>query len=95
MARSIFARKRDLLYTVFFTIHIPLIFGELTSKAEQLVISMATNRPNCDGNMLTKNHFIAVDLYPLYPRHVVPLWMTELRQWYIKTFQDQFFMNPP
>jgi len=42
-----------------------------------------------------KYYVLAVDLYPLYPRLIVPLWMTELRQWYIKTYRDQFFINPP
>ena len=33
MAQSIFARKRDLLYMVFFTIHIPIMFGEFYLQA--------------------------------------------------------------
>jgi len=50
-------------------------------------------RRTCYGNMLTK--FTVIDLYPLYPRDIVPMWMTELRQLYINTYRDRFFINPP
>ncbi|KAF2431560.1 hypothetical protein EJ08DRAFT_696353 [Tothia fuscella] len=63
MAPSIFSRKRDLLYLIFFTIHLPIIF--------------------------------AVDIYPLYPSSLQANWMGQLRLWYISTYRDQFFTEPP
>ncbi|PPJ49696.1 hypothetical protein CBER1_02144 [Cercospora berteroae] len=36
-----------------------------------------------------------VDIYPLYPTHIVPSFMTQLRTWYIATYRDQFFVSPP
>lgn len=38
---------------------------------------------------------VVVDLYPLYPAQLRPAFMVELRGWYIKTYRDQFFINPP
>ena len=38
---------------------------------------------------------IAVDLYPIYPEAATPKWMAGLREWYIATYQDQFFVSPP
>ncbi|OCL02605.1 hypothetical protein AOQ84DRAFT_327175 [Glonium stellatum] len=37
----------------------------------------------------------AVDLSPMYPEAIKPVWMTSLREWYIVTYQDQFFVRPP
>lgn len=36
-----------------------------------------------------------VDTYPLYPSNMRPEFMTHLRQWYITTYRDQFFVSPP
>ncbi|KAK4498951.1 hypothetical protein PRZ48_009462 [Zasmidium cellare] len=36
-----------------------------------------------------------VDIYPLYPTSLVPQFMTDLRQWYISTYRDAFFISPP
>ncbi|KAF7195284.1 Sigma intracellular receptor 2 [Pseudocercospora fuligena] len=36
-----------------------------------------------------------VDIYPLYPSYLVPKFMTDLRTWYIATYNDQFFVKPP
>ncbi|KAJ9620639.1 hypothetical protein H2203_007848 [Taxawa tesnikishii (nom. ined.)] len=63
MATSILSRKCDLVYLLFFIIHIPIIF--------------------------------MVDITPLYPAALKPQFMTDLRQWYITTYRDQFFIQPP
>ncbi|KAF2484965.1 transmembrane protein 6/97 [Neohortaea acidophila] len=36
-----------------------------------------------------------VDLYPLYPESIRPQFMTNLRTWYITTYNDRFFTTPP
>ncbi len=64
MARSIFARKRDLLYTVFFAIHIPIMFGEFGSRHPK-----APNTSNLDVNMLTKLLYSCRSLSPLSASH--------------------------
>ncbi|KXT07548.1 hypothetical protein AC578_10117 [Pseudocercospora eumusae] len=38
---------------------------------------------------------ICVDIYPLYPPSLIPTFMTDLRRWYIHTYNDQFFVKPP
>jgi hypothetical protein len=36
-----------------------------------------------------------VDLQPLYPPHLIPGWMLGITEYYIKTFNDQYFINEP
>ena len=60
---SIFSRKLDLVYAVWFGLHLAIMF--------------------------------AVDLVPLYPAALCPQSLLDLRQWYIVTYQDRFFTNPP
>ncbi|KAK4629432.1 Sigma intracellular receptor 2 [Fulvia fulva] len=36
-----------------------------------------------------------VDITPLYPPSIKPQFMIDLRQWYITTYRDQFFVSPP
>lgn len=40
-------------------------------------------------------YFPGVDMYPLYPESIRPKFMYDLRKWYIETYNDQFFVNPP
>ncbi|KAI8931205.1 hypothetical protein NX059_011554 [Plenodomus lindquistii] len=63
MATSIFQRKRDLAYLVFFIIHLPVM--------------------------------LAFDLTAFYPTSIKPTWMTTLREFYVATYGDRFFYNPP
>ncbi|KAF1946921.1 integral membrane protein-like protein [Clathrospora elynae] len=63
MATSIFSRKRDLVYLVFFIVHLPVM--------------------------------LAFDLTAFYPINIKPLWMSSIRTWYIATYGDRFFYNPP
>ncbi|KAM0718538.1 hypothetical protein Q7P37_005608 [Cladosporium fusiforme] len=60
---SIFSRKRDLVYLIFFIIHVPVLF--------------------------------CVDLAPLYPESLKPAFITSLREFYIATYADRFFTQPP
>ncbi|MCJ1225513.1 hypothetical protein MMC12_002162 [Toensbergia leucococca] len=61
--KSIWSRKRDLVYLTFFLIHIPVMF--------------------------------LVDLTPMYPDSIRPQFLTDLRNWYIETYNDRLFSNPP
>jgi len=61
--KSILNRPVDVIYLIFFIIHIPVMLN--------------------------------VDLYPLWPSSLRPAYMTELRNFYITTFNDQFFVAPP
>jgi len=36
-----------------------------------------------------------VDLYPFYPESIRPAFMTTLRQFYITTYADRLFTQPP
>ncbi|KAK5690062.1 hypothetical protein LTR97_012547 [Elasticomyces elasticus] len=60
---SLFSRKRDLVYLLFFCIHIPVIF--------------------------------LVDTFPLWPTSLRPDFMQDIRTFYITTYQDRFFTQPP
>lgn len=36
-----------------------------------------------------------VDLVPLYPKALKPHFLDSMRAWYITTYKDQFFIQPP
>ncbi|PVH93623.1 integral membrane protein-like protein [Periconia macrospinosa] len=61
--KSIWTRKRDLVYLVFFVVHVPVM--------------------------------LCFDLTHYYPTSLKPTFMTSLREWYIATYNDRFFYNPP
>ncbi|KXL44651.1 hypothetical protein M433DRAFT_155571 [Acidomyces richmondensis BFW] len=63
MAQSIFSRKRDLCYLLFFVIHIPIMYS--------------------------------VDLVSFYPEALTPQFMLNIRKFYIETYHDRFFTQPP
>ncbi|KAG4024951.1 hypothetical protein MFRU_077g00180 [Monilinia fructicola] len=63
MPTSIFTRKLDLLYLVYFIIHIPVMF--------------------------------LMDLQTLYPPSLTPTFLTSIKNFYITTYNDQFFISPP
>ncbi|EAW12015.1 EXPERA domain-containing protein [Aspergillus clavatus NRRL 1] len=60
---SVLTRKRDLVYLIFFIIHIPTIF--------------------------------LVDTVPLLPSFLQIDFMHQIRQFYINSYQDKFFSDPP
>lgn len=41
------------------------------------------------------NDFPAFDLTAYYPINIKPLWMFSIRSWYVATYGDRFFYNPP
>jgi hypothetical protein len=63
MALPLSARKLDMLYLVFFVIHIPIVFS--------------------------------IDAVPLYPEWAKAQYMRNIRDFYIATYKDQFFVAPP
>ena len=63
MSTPLTSRKLDILYLIFFTIHIPVI--------------------------------LLVDIVPLYPASLTPSISISLREYYIKTYRDKFFIDPP
>lgn len=86
MAPSILSRKRDLIYLIFFTIHIPIVFCKSP-------VHYSRTRKKI---LLTKNTSeTVIDIYPLYPPSLIPSFLTTLRTWYIKTYADKFFISPP
>lgn len=38
---------------------------------------------------------LAFDLSTFYPASIKPVWMTTLREFYVATYGDRFFYNPP
>ncbi|PGG98029.1 hypothetical protein AJ80_09598 [Polytolypa hystricis UAMH7299] len=62
-AKSIWTRKIDLTYAVFFVVHVLVM--------------------------------LLVDLVPLYPESLRPAFLGQIRTFYIDTYQDKFFSNPP
>jgi len=81
MATSIFRRKRDLLYLVFFCIHLPIMFCTLSGQPYQ--------------RMFHADIPEGVDLAPLWPTAIKPAFLDTIRTYYIETFRDQFFSSPP
>ncbi|KAG9238967.1 transmembrane protein 6/97 [Amylocarpus encephaloides] len=63
MATSIFSRKRDLAYMVYFALGIPIAF--------------------------------AMDLQPIYPPHLLPEILVSLKDFYVRNYNDQFYINTP
>ncbi|KAF7504047.1 hypothetical protein GJ744_002876 [Endocarpon pusillum] len=42
-----------------------------------------------------KQRSAVVDLTPFYPTSVKPQLLVDLRDWYITTYKDRFFLDPP
>lgn len=97
MAKSIFNRKRDLVYLTFFIIHIPIMFCKLLNTvsiyAWENIIHTITLLQCRDALLILL--LLGVDLTPMYPEALKPAFMTDLRKWYITTYRDQFFSSPP
>ena len=60
-------------------------------------ITIATSSSIISSNTFTNRNIknAGVDLAPLYPDSLRPAFITDLRQFYITTFRDQFFISPP
>lgn len=157
MATSILERKKDLVYLIFFLIHIPVMLGELDASPylqyiASLILSYLlfsiillhkhTAIPNSAAKLFhflepifagqypyiirisykinpvhqlgispskfhyhilidrphrssTTNQATAFDLTAYYPAVIKPAWMAQVRDWYVSTYGDRFFFNPP
>ena len=83
MATSIWNRKLDLLYLIFFITHIPVLLGKLSWDQRR---AGGPSRTNVSG---------AVDLADFYPVVIRPAFTITLRDYYISTYRDRFFIAPP
>lgn len=106
---SIWARKLDLLYFIFFIIHIPVMLGRcpLDSLNVPLMLRyvLATCHVllHCDNSyifdifvcLFLTSPFAAVDLAPFYPSSIRPQFTVDIRTWYIATYKDRLFTRPP
>lgn len=94
---SIFRRKKDLAYLIFFALHIPIMFRKpyqvLLCLTVEMTIYSLPDREQSKRKILIKTP--VVDLTPLYPTALKPQFLTDLRGWYITTYRDQFFSSPP
>lgn len=139
MAVSIFERKRDLVYLVFFVIHLPVMLGKNSSyvpipfsapctadsgyAAKHLNDSFYLSTSSRCLRVQSQHHAKSLPSYPetkiyheqqipheinqmlktppafdltaYYPLQIKPLWMSSVREWYIATYGDRFFYNPP
>lgn len=84
---SIWNRKRDLIYFVFFAIHAPLSLGTKLSLSTTDRISYANGGTNAN--------FHSVDTFPLLPSFLQADVFAQLRQFYVSTYNDKFFQETP
>ncbi|KAJ8118231.1 hypothetical protein OPT61_g733 [Boeremia exigua] len=84
MAQSILTRKRDLIYFIFFLTHLPVMLVTFAGIANDDGLCVAVT-----------DQITGFDLTGYYPSNIKPLWMGELRAWYVATYGDRFFYNPP
>jgi hypothetical protein len=102
---SIFSRKRDLAYLVFFLIHIPVLLCKnhlrnpqypppfhLPFHEKKNPPSFKTSKPK---NQIDRIFSTGVDLGSLYPSNLKPAFITSIREFYITTYADRFFSHPP
>lgn len=96
MATSIFSRKRDLIYLIYFCISVPMMFSECS-------IHLMINSP-CLDHLISRSksvfetsalisHVIVMDFQPLYPPQLIPTFMTKLGDFYVDTYKDRFFIK--
>jgi hypothetical protein len=88
------SRKKDIIYLLFFATHIPIVFRASSPHHLLLHSPPTTTRDTRLTHPLTSPRTV-VDIYPLYPPHLIPTFMTSLRHWYITAYRDQFFISPP
>lgn len=44
---------------------------------------------------LTRASLSVIDITPFYPAAIKPRFLVATREWYIKTYHDRFFEQPP
>jgi hypothetical protein len=80
MAQPLIQRKKDLLYLTYFSIAIPIAFSKL------LILFYFPEQ--------TLTVPLVVDLEPIYPVHLIPQFMTDIKEYYIAGWRDQNFITP-
>jgi hypothetical protein len=105
MATSIFSRKRDLVYLIYFCIAVPMGLGTyLKPVLSPLILLQPASYPrlysflrslNRLNHLADNDHVTVVDLQPIYPPSLIPAWMTGITDFYVNTYHDQFFIKSP
>lgn len=80
-------RKRDIAYLLFFITHLPIIFRMPPTSYETMKSTRERRR-----DQLTKS---VIDTVPLQPSILQTNLSHQLRDFYITTYQDKFFQDPP
>ena len=107
MATSVFSRKRDLVYLIYFCIAVPMGLSTcLKPVLSPLILLQPISYPRLYSlpakpkssklrNLPDNDHVTVVDLQPIYPPSLIPAWMTGITDFYVNTYHDQFFVNTP
>ena len=107
MPTSIFSRKRDLVYLIYFCIAVPMGLSTcLKPVLSPLILLQPISYPRLYSlpakpkssklrNLPDNDHVTVVDLQPIYPPSLIPAWMTGITDFYVNTYHDQFFVNTP
>jgi len=104
MGTPILSRKRDLAYLIYFCISVPMAFSMFSIHSlsfpsirqticlnHRLSYSKSPS-PHRRFPLLT-THVTVMDLQPLYPTHLIPTFILKLGSFYVKTYNDQFFIE--
>lgn len=86
---SLWSRKRDLVYFVFFVIHVPIIF------CRSFIYIYGVYTLYCHGIVSASLTVLTViDAAPLLPSFLRPNVSHQLRDFYFNTYNDKFFEAP-
>lgn len=84
---SICTRKRDLAYLLFFVTHVPIIL--------RMILYLSSYLDNSLTYACTLTPNIVIDTVPLLPTFLQTNLSHTLREFYITTYRDKFFEDPP
>lgn len=84
---SICTRKRDLAYLLFFVTHVPIIL--------RMILYLSSYLDNSLTYACTLTLNIVIDTVPLLPTFLQANLSHTLREFYITTYRDKFFEDPP
>ena len=97
-------RRLDMVYLIFFLVHIFIMLSKCLPKPGPPVLQLPSNQITYYPlspplpSLSSHTHLTppsAVVLYPLYPTRLIPTLLTDIRKWYIATYNDRFFTDPP
>lgn len=93
-------RRLNLLYMIYFIIHIPIMLSN--SSTTCLSFYRASRGDHAQHILSLYKSFtyilvidLVIDLTTLYPSHLVPTISKSLIKHLVTTYQDQFFVKPP